>query len=472
MFQKESMIKHYVFRGIDVLALALALALSNFLRFWDVRLFEYDHLYINIFAVSMMACIAANIILKLDRNIFDRGAYQELMTVCKSTFCIWAMVMGYLFMSQQGQHYSRLQSFYYIIIYFWASYIGRQIAKPSIVGYYKNSSSCKKIMLVTSSDKAAEILEKFKQTNNWYFEIHCITIIDKDMTGEKIQGIPVVANAETMLERAKGIVLDGVFINVAYKAAAQFDMRRTLHDFQGMGVIVHINIDALELDVTDKVIGSLGLFTVVSYASKLYEPGQLVLKRCMDLAGALVGVIITIAIGIFVVPAICLESPGNPLYAQLRVGKNGRRFKMYKFRSMYPDADKRKAELLAKNEMQGAIFKITDDPRITKVGKFIRKHSIDELPQFFNVLKGDMSLVGTRPPTVDELEAYKVEQKRRLSIVPGMTGLWQTSGRSEIYDFDEIVKLDLEYIDRWSIGLDIKLLFKTIWVCIKGGGAK
>lgn len=472
MFQKESFIKYYVFRGIDVLALILALVLSNFIRFWNIRVFAQDHLYVNIFALSVIVCIAANIILKLDRNIFDRGAYQELLTVCKSTFCIWAMMMGYMFMSQQGQHYSRLRSFYYIIIYFWASYIGRSILKPMIVRYYKNSRSCKKIMLVTSTDKVQEILKKFAETNNWYFEIHCITIIDKDMAGEKIQGIPIVANAETMLEKAKSIVLDGVFINVSNKASAEFDIRRTLHDFQGMGVIVHINIDALELDVTDKVIGSLGLFKVVSYASRLYEPGQLVLKRCMDIGGAVVGLFITFVIGLFVVPAICLESPGNPFFAQQRVGKNGRRFKMYKFRSMYPDAEKRKAELMAQNEMQGAMFKITDDPRITKVGKFIRKYSIDELPQFFNVLKGDMSLVGTRPPTVEELEAYKAEQKRRLSVVPGMTGLWQTSGRSEIYDFDEIVKLDLEYIDKWSIGMDVKLLFKTLGVCIKGSGAK
>ena len=122
--------------------------------------------------------------------------------------------------------------------------------------------------------------------------------------------------------------------------------------------------------------------------------------------------------------------------------------------------------------MQGSMFKITNDPRITKVGKFIRKYSMDELPQFYNVLKGDMSLVGTRPPTVEEVQKYKIEQKRRLSVTPGMTGLWQTSGRSEIYDFDEIVKLDLEYIDKWSIGLDIKLLVKTIVVCVKGDGAK
>lgn len=327
-------------------------------------------------------------------------------------------------------------------------------------------------MLITSSDKVNDILEKFQRTNNWYFEIIGITIVDQDMAGAEIQGIPVIANMGNMLEKAKNIALDGVFINVSYKSHALFDVRQTLHDFQQMGIIVHVNIDALELDVTDKVIENLGFFKVVSYASKLYEPGQLVLKRCMDIVGGMVGAILTLIIGFFVAIAIKLDSPGPVIFSQNRVGKNGRHFKMYKFRSMYIDAEERKKDLLQQNEMQGAMFKMTNDPRITKVGKFIRKYSIDELPQFFNVLKGDMSLVGTRPPTVEEVQKYKTEQKRRLSVTPGMTGLWQTSGRSEIYDFDEIVKLDLEYIDKWSIGMDIKLLVKTIVVCVKGDGAK
>ncbi len=145
---------------------------------------------------------------------------------------------------------------------------------------------------------------------------------------------------------------------------------------------------------------------------------------------------------------------------------------MYKFRSMYKDADTRKAELMAHNEMQGAMFKMENDPRVTKVGKFIRKTSLDEFPQFFNVLKGDMSLVGTRPPTVDEVEQYRITQKRRLAVIPGITGLWQATGRSDIADFEEVVKLDLEYIDTWSIGLDIKLLFMTVANVIKRRGAK
>lgn len=472
MFQRESLIKHYVFLCIDISALAMAFVLSNYLRFQEISLGAYENLYINVFIVSIVACIAGNLILKLDKHIFDRGAYQEFLAVCKSAFCIGVAVMVYFFLSQQGIHYSRLQWGYYFVIYFSLSYIGHQAAKWIIAKYYKNSRSCKRIMLVTSSDKVEDILGKFRRTNNWYFEITCITIVDRNMEGKEIEKIPVIASTETMLERAKNIALDGVFINVSYKSHSVFDVRQTLHDFQEMGVIVHVNIDALELDVTDKVIENLGFFKVVSYASKLREPGQLVLKRCMDIVGGLVGTILTLVIGIFVAIAIKLDSPGPVIFSQNRVGKNGRHFKMYKFRSMYIDAEEKKKELLRQNEMHGAMFKITNDPRITRVGRFIRKYSIDELPQFFNVLKGDMSLVGTRPPTVEEVQKYKTEQKRRLSVTPGMTGLWQTSGRSEIYDFDEIVKLDLEYIDKWSIGLDIKLLVKTIVVCVRGDGAK
>ena len=174
----------------------------------------------------------------------------------------------------------------------------------------------------------------------------------------------------------------------------------------------------------------------------------------------------------FVALAIHLDSPGPIFFAQTRIGKNGRRFKIYKFRSMYIDAEERKKELEAQNEMSGLMFKMENDPRITKVGKFIRKTSIDELPQFLNIVKGDMSLVGTRPPTEDEFEQYNSHYRRRISMTPGLTGLWQISGRSDISNFDEVVKLDLEYIDNWSIGLDIKILFKTVGAVLKGRGSR
>ena len=169
--------------------------------------------------------------------------------------------------------------------------------------------------------------------------------------------------------------------------------------------------------------------------------------------------------------AIVVDDPSaGPVFSQERIGRNGKPFKFYKFRSMCPNAEAKLDDLLDQNEMDGPVFKIKDDPRITRVGKFIRKTSIDELPQFYNVLKGDMSLVGTRPPTVDEFRQYESHQKRRLSAKPGITGLWQVSGRNEIKDFEDVVKLDVQYIDNWSIGLDIKIILKTIKVVFEKGG--
>ena len=171
--------------------------------------------------------------------------------------------------------------------------------------------------------------------------------------------------------------------------------------------------------------------------------------------------------------AIVVDDPSaGPVFSQERIGRNGKPFKFYKFRSMCPNAEAKLDDLLDQNEMDGPVFKIKDDPRITRVGKFIRKTSIDELPQFWNVLRGDMSLVGTRPPTVDEFEHYEAKHKCRLSMTPGLTGLWQISGRSDIKDFDEVVRLDMQYIDNWSILKDIKILILTVKVVLTGRGSR
>ena len=195
-------------------------------------------------------------------------------------------------------------------------------------------------------------------------------------------------------------------------------------------------------------------------------------KRLMDIMGGIIGSIVAIILYVVLGIIIKLDSPGPIIFAQERVGKNGRKFKMYKFRSMYQDAEARKAELMKQNEMNGLMFKMKDDPRITKVGKFIRKTSLDEFPQFFNVLLGDMSLVGTRPPTVNEFNEYSNYHKRRLAMKPGITGMWQVSGRSDIKDFEEVVRLDCEYIDNWSLGLDLKILMKTVGIVFTRKGSE
>ena len=184
----------------------------------------------------------------------------------------------------------------------------------------------------------------------------------------------------------------------------------------------------------------------------------------MDIIGGIVGCLITLVLIVLIGPIIYMKSPGRIINSSNRVGKNGKVFKFYKFRSMVTNADELKKELMKQNRVKdGMMFKIENDPRIIPgIGNFIRKTSLDEFPQFFNVLKGDMSLVGTRPPTLDEWNKYSPYYRSRLSIKPGITGVWQVSGRSNITDFNEVVRLDNEYIDNWSLSLDIKLLFKTV----------
>ena len=215
-----------------------------------------------------------------------------------------------------------------------------------------------------------------------------------------------------------------------------------------------------------------GYPTATLTASRQLTLSATVFKRIGDIIGGLVGSILSLPLILIVAVLLLIASPGPLIFKQQRIGKNGRVFNIYKLRSMYVDAEQRKKELMADNQMDGFMFKMENDPRITKVGRFIRKTSIDELPQFWNVLKGDMSLVGTRPPTVDEFEQYESHHKRRLSMRPGITGLWQVSGRAQITDFEDVVRLECEYIDKWSAWLDIKILLKTEGVVLRRRGGE
>ena len=251
-------------------------------------------------------------------------------------------------------------------------------------------------------------------------------------------------------------------------------IRRIIDLVGEMGIDSMITLDSFSIETFDSKLEDFGTLEVVRFAPRIFSQFELLVKRILDILGAIVGCIVTLIIGIFVAPAILIEDGGPVIFKQKRVGKNGKYFYIYKFRSMYKDAENRRKELMksGENEMDGAMFKMKDDPRITKVGKFIRKTSLDEFPQFFNVLKGDMSLVGTRPPMVDEYQQYSRHHKRRLSLKPGITGLWQTSGRSEITDFEEVVRLDCYYIDHWSVLFDIKILLLTIVAVLTGKGSE
>ena len=334
--------------------------------------------------------------------------------------------------------------------------------------------------IVTTTDRAPALIRDLRQ--DWTKNLHGVALLDasEQEMGGTVEGVPVTAGYRDFLTWVRNDALDELYIDIPYESGDS--LMPYLQEIESTGINIHLNIpivDKLRRAAVDGVSPSLSNTLerragspMITLNSTTRSLSDVVLKRGMDLLGGLVGCLISIPIIAVVAVPLKLESPGPLFFKQKRVGLNGRIFDIYKLRSMYADAEQRKKDLMAQNEMNGLMFKIAEDPRITRVGHFIRRTSIDELPQFFNVLRGDMSLVGTRPPTLDEYERYESRHKRRLSMKPGITGLWQVSGRSDIENFEDVVRLDVQYIDNWSLWLDIKLLFKTVAVVFAGRGAR
>lgn len=305
-------------------------------------------------------------------------------------------------------------------------------------------------------------------------KIQGICILDQDLRGNYIDNVLVKSYISDLIKWIQLEAVDEVVIDIPYNIYEKIE--DTIKDIKSMGVTIYLNIDEIDkfnkYYKENKKVIQFGENTVVTIS--LSNQNKIVdgLRRLIDIIGSIVGLIISVPIIAVIAIPLKLESEGPLFFKQERVGKNGKIFIIYKLRSMYNDAEQKKQALMKQNEMKGLMFKIKDDPRITKVGKFIRKTSIDELPQFWNVLKGDMSLVGTRPPTLDEYQNYKPYHKRRLSIKPGITGIWQISGRNDIEDFEDVVKMDLKYIDEWSLGMEFKILLKTIVIVLNLKGAR
>jgi exopolysaccharide biosynthesis polyprenyl glycosylphosphotransferase len=248
------------------------------------------------------------------------------------------------------------------------------------------------------------------------------------------------------------------------------EIARLLQTCQTHGTRAQVVPDLLQLSMNRVEMVNMAGIPTLRVREAGISRGQQLAKRLMDLSIILILSIPTLLITAVVALAIKLDSPGPVLYTGVRMGKDGRPFQMIKFRSMVVGAEEQKEALLAFNQADGPLFKIKDDPRLTRVGKFIRRTSLDELPQLYNVLRGQMSLVGPRPPLPEELAEYKPWHKQRLSVIGGLTGLWQVSGRSDL-TFDELCLLDIYYIENWSVGMDIRILLQTIPHALLGKGA-
>ena len=332
-----------------------------------------------------------------------------------------------------------------------------------------NSEDCEIIGITSLSGKQADRFYKVKTLSS-NLKTQPSKDTDSSSKNPALESIKLKELSLSTLEYVKRHQVDLVIFSVNHLARKKIE--HLIEAFSEMGIDSLITIDSFAIETLETKLEDFGTTNVIRLSPRLFTDGELLLKRLMDIAGALVGCFICIIFGLIVAPLIFLEDPGPIIFKQKRVGRNGKFFYIYKFRSMYQDAEAKLQTLKDQNEMQGFMFKMKNDPRITKIGKILRKTSIDELPQFFNVLEGSMSLIGTRPPTVDEYNQYSAHHKRRISIKPGITGLWQVSGRSEITDFEEIVRLDCFYIDHWSITGDIKILLKTFAAVFTGKGSE
>lgn len=474
MAQKNKIIERYGIWLADLLCIMIIFISSTYIRFGNFRDMGDKSVHFSVCVAFLLFCTAYNFFADWNSNFMKRGLWQEFAAVFRYNFIMILVIELIMFFMQWSGAFSRLVMAYFIVGNQLLTWVVRIIIKRGLYFYYKSDSSVIRLIVLAEASNIEKTIADLKEKLDVHIRIVAAACLDSDMKGQEIDGIPIVANADDLNEIARQMALDEMFVSLPNMPMSRLE--QTIRDFDEMGIVVHRKLEADVYGGNRSYIEKFGGYTVISCGHMHYSYKRLLVKRLTDIVGGIVGLIITAVVTLFIAPAIKLDSKGPVFFSQTRIGRNGRRFKIYKFRSMYQDAEERKKDLEAQNEMtgekSGLMFKMEDDPRITKVGKFIRKTSIDELPQFWNVLKGDMSLVGTRPPTEDEFEKYSLYYRRRLSMTPGLTGLWQVSGRSDITDFDEVVKLDLEYIDNWSIGLDLRLLFKTIGVVFTGRGSK
>ena len=412
MYRKDSekWLKHLDFIILDMICLQMAFVLAYVIRRRGLNIYG-DVLYRNMAIFLGFADLVVIFMAGIMKSVLKRGYYKEFVTTLEQAVGVGALAIAYLFMIQESQSFSRMILITTVIIYLFFNYIIREIWKKYLHKKMKNGGD-RKLLIVTSKEVAEQVVKNMQENNYARYSLAGVVVIDDDLTGKKICDVPVVANADDVSMYVCQKWIDEVLIvvseNVPYPEEIVDKLTET-------GVTVHLNL----AKITNKTgkrqfVEKVGNYTVLTTSLNYASLGQLMLKRLMDICGGIVGCIATGIICLFVGPAIYIASPGPIFFSQERVGKNGKKFKMYKFRSMYMDAEERKAELMKENKLgDGKMFKMDFDPRVignkvlpdgahkTGVGDFIRRTSLDEFPQFFNVLKGDSGIIGTTKKNLD-----------------------------------------------------------------------
>ena len=428
-------------------------------------------------------------------SVLHHSPWDEMTRLLGQTGRVILILLVLQLLNQTSDNGLSKIALYAVPLYIVSCYIMRQAYK-SFLKKKHHILNRHSMLIALETSQILSVIPRLLRSNYGSYRFIGIAIMGADPSEEEarqalrslweeypeLETIPIVATTDTLEQYLTNNWVDEVYLDVPPKANLPVDL---INSLMRMGITIHTSLTNLdEIESRHKnvewICGHLTITTSLGYITGR----DVFLKRVMDIAGGLLGTLVTIILTPPIAAAIWLSDPGPVFFAQTRIGENGKKFQMYKFRSMYMDAEERKKQLaLESGQEDQLMFKLEHDPRIIGqkqlsngkwkkgVGGWIRDLSIDEFPQFFNVLKGDMSLVGTRPPTVDEWHRYEPFHRSRMSTKPGITGLWHVSGRSEIRDFDTVVRLDREYIENWSLKRDIHILFKTVWVVLNRKGA-
>ncbi len=449
-----------VIANLNVKAYAVAPTFAGFLyfasKYWPM-IFGFPIIWVSVFSLNnVYRGFRTRSLKKFTWNIF--------------TSSVWATLgSGTLVFLSKLELTSRLYFSVYILIAFIMILAEKKLILLMLDFIHTRGYNRENLLIVGTGKRARDFIRAIRMHSNW--GLHIIGLIDDEhgMYGKEVDGYRVIGRIQDIPFIVRRLVVDRVIFVVPRLWLHRIE--EAILACEEVGVSTSIALDLYNLHIARTRQTDFNGFPLLEFETFHAKEWQLFIKRVMDVVISIVALIVFLPLMILVAILIKLTSKGPVFFKQVRCGLNGRKFTLYKFRSMVVDAEERKKELLKHNEMDGPVFKMKRDPRITPLGYILRKTSIDELPQFINVLLGDMSVVGPRPPLVSEVEDYTYWQRRRLSLKPGITCIWQVSGRNKI-SFDQWMKMDLEYIDNWSLWLDIRILIKTFFVVLIGYGAE
>jgi exopolysaccharide biosynthesis polyprenyl glycosylphosphotransferase len=462
----------------DAVTTAFSFVAAYFVWSWAKLIFPWASLGGNIEItrdlfgkIAIFAIIWVIIITKLDAYTYQRftSLHREMIIIVKTSL-IGTLILFAADFIFRFEYIPRS----YIGIFFVMNFLSLTIEKIILFNVAKKirerGQDRKKVLVVGTGLRVKAFIETVERNIGWGLDIIGLVAEDRLISEKEFFGKKILGTTKEIEDILHGNQVDEVIICASGNELGRLEFEEVFEICEKEGVQIRVNSDFLGKLTKKVTVDHIYGLSIISYLNTPDNEWALYLKRLIDILVSGIGLIILSPIFLVIAILIKITSKGPVFYEWNVMGFNKKPFRSWKFRTMVVDADAQKKNLLAQNEMKGPVFKIKNDPRITKIGRFLRKFSLDELPQLWSVFKGDMSLVGPRPAGPHELARYESWHRRKLSIKPGITCLWQANGRNKINDFNEWVKLDLQYIDNWSIWLDLKILAKTAWVVLRGTG--